>query len=916
MKNCLRAIGLGFALILILGNEIYAQERNRGKAFYTDEEVRQMCGVPIDPAKTSQLKDKQESMYKNYFTTLEKDPPKRFTVQSVPNWRSLMSDIEDQLDCGNCWVHAATGIVEGQLSILYGSRLNVDMNEHEVPNDCDGGFPTWAESYIRTNKLGSETGSYPNLYGVKWTLLSYNAISGISAIKNALASGPVAACFYVYADFPNYFYYHGTTSVYRYDGYSYLLAGHAVDIVSYDDAGQYWLCKNSWGYDWADNGYFRIGYGQCYIESWENSTVTVNQSCYAKLIPNLISPLNTAFGYWWVTGEWAYALGNAATTSSITLPAGSTFNIYPGVSLSFAAGTSLTANGLLTAPGTASQPITFTRSGTSGNWGSIQMSGAGAAGSSISYANFQYGTQIDVLNTSNVWIQHCNITNNTGHGINAYFSTGLLAQYNRIANSNYNHGILITGGSGNNCYDNVITKTNQNMQGAAIEYSGSTGYVARNDIRWYNWGVGAIWGASPSSRSSYYAMRNNRITGCQVGLMVYRQSYPNFGTPPPSDYMWNSIYSNNYNAQVGVSYPDYSSGLGAYGNWWGYSPPPSNYMVGPNSWFYFNPYIYIDPWYGVPLPSVDAQENMKAVVMASVSPTRLQEQVPGVLGGQPSDQSAILSDPVSTDPLANGIELRAEGKLKEAKDFFLSYLALHSSDQRAYVELYNCYDDKKNGADETSAQIVEYFKYLPSAASKDFKLLLSYLYLRQGDVKSAKEANNSVLAENKSSSLGARAKLNNFYISLYIENDTKTAEALLEEVLRVPKLSTEMELSTAEWALKSYVDPNSGEMPFSDFSGRGGGYPGRETDQDILLENYPNPFNPVTSISYQISAAGHVTLKVYDILGREVSTLVEEVKDAGRYDVTFDGSRLSSGVYFYRLTAPGMNQVKKMLMVK
>jgi tetratricopeptide (TPR) repeat protein len=84
----------------------------------------------------------------------------------------------------------------------------------------------------------------------------------------------------------------------------------------------------------------------------------------------------------------------------------------------------------------------------------------------------------------------------------------------------------------------------------------------------------------------------------------------------------------------------------------------------------------------------------------------------------------------------------------------------------------------------------------------------------------------------------------------------------------------------------------------------------------IMLSNYPNPFNPTTVIGYQLSVSGHVTLKVYDILGREVTTLVNESQNPGIHSATFDASRLASGVYFYRLTAPGVNQVKKMLLTK
>ncbi len=70
----------------------------------------------------------------------------------------------------------------------------------------------------------------------------------------------------------------------------------------------------------------------------------------------------------------------------------------------------------------------------------------------------------------------------------------------------------------------------------------------------------------------------------------------------------------------------------------------------------------------------------------------------------------------------------------------------------------------------------------------------------------------------------------------------------------------------------------------------------------LLEQNFPNPFNPSTIIHFQLPVANWVTLKVYNILGQEVATLVDEHKLAGKYNIQFDGSQLSSGVYFYRLT--------------
>jgi predicted extracellular nuclease len=83
-----------------------------------------------------------------------------------------------------------------------------------------------------------------------------------------------------------------------------------------------------------------------------------------------------------------------------------------------------------------------------------------------------------------------------------------------------------------------------------------------------------------------------------------------------------------------------------------------------------------------------------------------------------------------------------------------------------------------------------------------------------------------------------------------------------------------------------------------------------------LLQNYPNPFNPTTSISFSIPQSSFVTLKVYDVIGKEVTNILSEEKSAGNYKVNFDASRLSSGVYFYKMQAGNFVQTKKMILMK
>ncbi|MCX7878805.1 MAG: T9SS type A sorting domain-containing protein, partial [Ignavibacteria bacterium] len=90
-----------------------------------------------------------------------------------------------------------------------------------------------------------------------------------------------------------------------------------------------------------------------------------------------------------------------------------------------------------------------------------------------------------------------------------------------------------------------------------------------------------------------------------------------------------------------------------------------------------------------------------------------------------------------------------------------------------------------------------------------------------------------------------------------------------------------------------------------------------EIPQDFkLYQNYPNPFNPSTTINFGLPKASHVKLFVTDAVGREITVLVNEFKNAGVHTVNFDGSKFSSGIYFYSIIADGFRETRKMLLVK
>jgi hypothetical protein len=93
-------------------------------------------------------------------------------------------------------------------------------------------------------------------------------------------------------------------------------------------------------------------------------------------------------------------------------------------------------------------------------------------------------------------------------------------------------------------------------------------------------------------------------------------------------------------------------------------------------------------------------------------------------------------------------------------------------------------------------------------------------------------------------------------------------------------------------------------------------YNSKSPESYTLNQNYPNPFNPSTKISWRSSVGSWQTLKIYDVLGNEVATLVDEYKPAGKYEVEFNASALTSGVYFYQLKTENYIETKKMVLLK
>jgi|GEM_PF-2104337 len=560
--------------------------------------------------------------------------------------------------------------------------------------------------------------------------------------------------------------------------------------------------------------------------------------------------------------------GFVKINSNVTLVSGNTLTISPGVVVQFASGTNLTLNGILNAQGTSSQRITFTsQSGnTPGSWGSIILNGSGASGSTLNYVVARYGTEIRA-NSVPIFVVNYSTIENMVNGVNAYSSNGWVM--NSTITTPRDHSI-ISNGSTIACYHNTISKTN--LSGAGILYSAGGGdYIWNNDISGFNWGVGAIWGARADCGHPSNTGNNNSITNCLIGAKVYQSGFAMFGQLVDYPNIYDSYYTGNTindNLSLDVEVYTNSTVYAEGTNWGGGSPAYSVYN---------NSYFYYDLGGNNSVLAQNLLQNSKQDIVAEAA----------LIGNKKLQQNTISPN---TQSSSSGVTKDALG-------------ILH------YIKLMKTYNDT------TAEAILNTFLSLPETAPQAAKLFLTNIYLKRGESEKAKQVNKALSKANPNSALGSRAQLNNFYIALYNEKNYSLASVLLDKIAANAKYIEPIELALAQHDLETSQAVNqSVENSFVK----------KQSQQIIaihpqkfeLSQNYPNPFNPSTTIAYSLPQAGNVTLKIYDALGREVATLVNDFKSEGEYRVQFNGSSLSSGMYFYRLQAGSFVETKKLVLMK
>ncbi|MEI6613286.1 MAG: C1 family peptidase [Chrysiogenales bacterium] len=274
--------------------------------------------------------------------------PAPTSLPAVLDWRNhngnWVTSIKDQGSCGSCWAFATTAVLESMVKISKNLSENIDLSEQMLlscsgaGNCIDGGYDSMAAEYIKDTGIPRES-CYPYTANDApcnpcsgWMLQVVKIKSwgwvnnSITGIEIALQNGPVTTFMTVYSDF---YYYSG--GIYKVTAGATEEGGHLVTIIGYDHPNGYWICKNSWGTDWGEEGFFRIQMGQA---DTGLQNLCINQPIIDNDPPDLqaITDSSAEEGQLFSLTLNAYdADDDPITYSCLNLPTGATVDANSGV---------------------------------------------------------------------------------------------------------------------------------------------------------------------------------------------------------------------------------------------------------------------------------------------------------------------------------------------------------------------------------------------------------------------------------------------------------------------------------------------------------------------------------------------------------------------------------------------------------
>jgi hypothetical protein len=566
--------------------------------------------------------------------------------------------------------------------------------------------------------------------------------------------------------------------------------------------------------------------------------------------------------------------GNIAVTADLLIPSNITFTILPETHIKVENGANIQISGTLNCPYNDEPGDIIIDTILSNNLvGSIIFNSSSS--SVLQHATLKHGIGIQCLNGANVDIKYSTLDTGS-NGIYIYNSAPAILSNkiidpagNGIYGQAYLHSPSIK--------ENILSKlTNQYNASGIYLTNGSIPTITSNDINGFDNGA-YLGGGSTAyffniTHYFHYAtpMINNRFTNNNIGIFADSTSTIYAGGGFYNIYGGhNSIFgNNNWNAEA-LS----GSHIYADDNYWG-GGSQNNYSDGSSS--------------------IEISDTL------SDNPWDLFESEKSNNGRNTTNQLKIL-----TDDISEGLLLEQNGQVDEAISYYKDLISRDRHVQFSLSELLHIYIMYSRN------EILTYFNGFLSNNRYYYqvKKLLADFHIRNNEFSSGISAYNEIINNNPSTPEVINAKFEKLFAYLNIEKDKSIASQLLSELKALGEDGKEYKerIKIAEFLLAA----NSGLTKKVN-----NGKTISAVTSYSVSQNYPNPFNPSTTIRYQIPKPGLVTLKVYDILGKEVATLVNENKIEGSYDFTFNASRFASGVYIYQIRVNDYVSSKKMILLK
>lgn len=640
------------------------------------------------------------------------------------------------------------------------------------------------------------------------------------------------------------------------------IAGSTICVSSGNNGSSFWQCQDN-----ISNYTFNTSVRPLYI------TVTKhNYIPYTAVTGGTFSSNEYWFGNQKVLGNATFSTGS--TLNIMDIASVITFN--SGKKLSVYGGGSLIANG-----------ATFQGNGNPGYWNSIYFY-ANSSGSIQNCTIRDAQAGIYTTTNANVTVSGCTITNNSLYGLSIIQNSNVTVSNCTISSNGtgINTNSSITPITGNY----ILNNTNYGINANNIS----------NSLYWYNNTLQGNGYAMLLNNASPY-IHNNFISDNAHGVVITSSS-PNFANPSNQWRGYNAItcnsaipnfkaqnystvymgygYDGGYNSIFGSDLPDMESinhsGIYADNNYWG-SQSPQVYADG-TSWILSRTPLGSDP-----NPGSGCSGSMASSL--------------GKNSYSPSDEGDAAVK------YWEAISQGRSGNLQKAKELFQLIIDGKFHQKYSPLALLSFYEFSSN--DKVGLKNI--LSGINSRAKDDLLRPFAVRLL-------AREA---ALSNNKDMVFYNTELVKNY------PNSVNELTALYDLIIYYSETEQDLAIANSYFSRLKEVYPDEDLTLFAGINlGINLGDLKKETSTEkvpetfYLSDAFPNPFNPTTQIKFSVPKDEFVTLRVYDILGKEVAQLVNEQKFAGTYSVGFDASKLASGIYFYAISAGKFNQVKKMVLLR